>query len=109
MTDIKIDDAMAEALNKLTIDHFFLDQLFMVTTDDNDVELKVINIKELDEKFHGPNTSRLPFSVLLRSNPDIFLHQGMYRFNLDGIGELAIFIVPLGPDEKGHIHEMIFN
>ncbi|HXF09835.1 MAG TPA: hypothetical protein VN625_03555 [Desulfuromonadaceae bacterium] len=45
--------------------------------------------------FHGPNQYRYP--------------QGIYRVSHPKLGSLEIFLVPLGPDEKGMQLEAVFN
>jgi hypothetical protein len=44
---------------------------------------------------------RDPFSVFFLGSDDVVLPQMMYRLSHDGLGELELFLVPIGPDPAG--------
>lgn len=50
-----------------------------------------------------------PFSIVFRGPKDILLPQRIYRMEHTEIGSFEIFLVPIGPDEKGLRYEAIFN
>lgn len=53
--------------------------------------------------------ARPPFSLIfLGSNPFI-LPQRLYKFDLDGIGLVDIFLVPVGKNAKGVSYQAVFN
>jgi hypothetical protein len=52
---------------------------------------------------------RQPFSLVFRGPGDILLPQRIYRMEHDRIGIFELFIVPIGPDEKGLRYESIFT
>lgn len=53
--------------------------------------------------------ARPPFSLIfLGSNPFI-LPQRLYKFDLDGIGPVDIFLVPVGKNGKGVSYQAVFN
>jgi hypothetical protein len=53
--------------------------------------------------------SRQPFSIVFRGPGDVLLPQRIYRTEHDQIGSFELFIVPIGPDEKGLRYEAIFT
>lgn len=57
----------------------------------------------------GPDgATRQQFSLLFRGPPDPQLSQGLWELEHDGMGELALFLVPLGPDADGPRYEAAF-
>jgi hypothetical protein len=54
-------------------------------------------------------SSRESFSVLFHAPKQFRYPQSIYRVSNLQIGELEIFLVPLGPNEKGMQLEAIFN
>ncbi len=56
-----------------------------------------------------PPGSRQPFSIVFRGPGDALLPQRIYRMEHDRIGSFELFIVPIGPDEKGLRYEAIFT
>ncbi|MEZ0578981.1 hypothetical protein [Nocardioides sp. MH1] len=51
---------------------------------------------------------RQQFSLLFRGPADLQLLQGLWLLEHDGLGELALFLVPLGPDAEGPRYEAAF-
>lgn len=56
----------------------------------------------------GPGAPRPAFSLLFHGPPDPLLPQATYRFEHASLGEMGIFIVPLGRDEHGSTYEAFF-
>ena len=52
---------------------------------------------------------RKPFSLVFNGPPTIVLPQAIYCFEHDGIGELAIFIVPIGRSAEAVRYEAVFS
>ena len=53
---------------------------------------------------------REPFSLIFRAeSPQFYLPQGIYQLDHGRHGELHVFLVPIGPDEKGMCFEAVFN
>lgn len=50
-----------------------------------------------------------PFSIVFRGPRGIPLPQRLYRMEHTGIGSFDLFLVPIGPDEKGLLYEAVFN
>ena len=58
----------------------------------------------------GDETGRgRPFSVVFRGPGDVLLPQRIYRMEHAEIGSFELFLVPIGPDEKGQRYEAVFN
>jgi hypothetical protein len=56
-----------------------------------------------------PGMVREAFSLFFRSASQAVLPQGTYVFVHDGMGELEIFIVPVGRELQGIVYEAAFN
>jgi hypothetical protein len=55
----------------------------------------------------GPG--RQPFSVELQAHDATNHGQQMYQLSHPDLGELSLFLVPVGPGERGMCYEIIFN
>jgi len=74
-----------------------------------DVDLtEAIGLKRRGDVVPG-GLEREPFSLLFHGPADMVLAQSTYKFEHDHIGKFDMFIVPVGPDEKGMRYEAIFN
>lgn len=77
-------------------------------SDTLEVQLAAVNL-------HGeqPETQRdgqrRPFSLLFQSTIQSYLPQGIYRMVHAELGELHLFIVPIGPNTTGMRYEAVFN
>jgi hypothetical protein len=79
---------------------------FRVYPEDSDpLDVELISANELGEEPGGGR----PFSVVFRGSGNVALPQRTYRMEHAGIGEFEIFLVPIGPDEKGPRYEAVFN
>lgn len=57
----------------------------------------------------GPDgATRQQFSLLFRGPADPQLGQGVWELEHDELDELALFLVPLGPDADGPRYEAVF-
>lgn len=52
---------------------------------------------------------RDPFALLFRGTPGQVLPQQVHRFSCDGFGDVEIFVVPVGADERGVAYEAVFT
>lgn len=60
--------------------------------------------------FGVPDTIRDdPFALLFRGPGDKPLPQRIYSITHDKMGELTLFLVPVGIDEHGRYYEALFN
>lgn len=61
----------------------------------------------LHEPHGGPRTQ--PYSVYFRGPRQPVLPQAIYRMEHDRVEAMDLFLVPIGPDEKGMRYEAVFN
>lgn len=69
---------------------------------------------ELVEVIEHPSERTHPeaptsFSVEFRGAPDEVLPQSTYRLHHETMGDLDLFLVPVGPDGVGMRYESLFN
>ena len=72
------------------------------------VELELVEVKG----YHpGPNEEggMERFSLFLTGPGDIYLPQHTYALEHPSMGELELFVVPVGRDEAGFHYEVVFN
>ena len=74
------------------------------------LEFELISVTGLGGSPEGESSGhRQPFSIVFRGPRDVLLPQRIYRMEHDRIGSFDLFIVPIGPDEKGLRYEAIFT
>jgi hypothetical protein len=69
--------------------------------------LELVEATEVNGK--APRTERNPFSLIFRGPKTPWVEQKIYRLEHERLGTLDIFLVPLGPDQKGMRYEAIFT
>lgn len=55
------------------------------------------------------STRQERFSLIFRTSNDFFLGQGQRPLEHDVMGQLELFLVPVGRDEDGTYYEAVFN
>ena len=70
-----------------------------------ELEVELISALELGD---APKGGR-PFSLVFRGPGEAPLDQRTYRMEHEEVGLFDIFLVPIGPDEKGPRYEAVFN
>lgn len=100
-------------LENFTVETFseHLGGTFRIRPDDSEaVDVELISATGLGGSAgEEPPDRRQPFSIIFRGPGDILLPQRTYRMEHDQIGSFALFLVPIGPDEKGLKYEAIFT
>lgn len=96
-------------LDTLTHDEFakHLNKMYTISDESNSYEIELVKTEELGQSAKPEN--RKSFSILFRGKSEESLPQQTYKFNGDGLEDQLIFLVPLGPDEKGFLYEAVFN
>ena len=56
-----------------------------------------------------PGMMREPFSLIFRSTTPVVLPQRIYPIKHESMGQLDIFIVPIGRDVRGIVYQAVFN
>jgi hypothetical protein len=70
----------------------------------NAITLELIEVSELRSSRHTGS-----FSIVFREQADVPIHQAMYRFHHAVLGELDLFITPIGQDHHGLYYQSVFN
>lgn len=70
------------------------------------VELELIEAADVGSRR---KSGRQPFSVLFKGPPEPLLPQRTYRLRNDELGELELFLVPVGADAEAVDYEAIFT
>ena len=84
-----------------------LDQPFNLELDSSTYPLKLISVdKHPDSAAMGDHKA---FSVVFRGESTPVLEQQIYRIKHDKLGDMELFIVPIGPDEEGMCYEAVFS
>jgi hypothetical protein len=64
---------------------------------------------EMTEVVDRSNAQLEQFSVLFKGPESPWLQQGIYALKHPRMGELSLFMVPLGPREGGMIYQAVFS
>jgi hypothetical protein len=57
----------------------------------------------------GKGRDRAPFSLIFHGASDSFLPQRMYQIENEKMEPMELFLVPIGPDERGMRYEAVFT
>jgi len=68
-----------------------------------------LELVEISAAVPGPRRAGRPFSLTFRGPRDALLPQSTYRLEHDAMGDLDLFLVPIGPDPQGMCYEAVFN
>jgi hypothetical protein len=100
-------------LGNFTIETFseHLGSTFRIRPDDSEaMDVELISATGLGESTsEEPPDRRQPFSIVFRGPGDVLLPQRIYKMEHEEIGNFELFLVPIGPDEKGLRYEAIFT
>jgi len=72
------------------------------------IPLTLKEAEPLNAAFGLPDV-RPPFSLIFLAADPRVLPQRIYRMEHNGLGELSIFLVPIGKDAKGVSYQATFN
>jgi hypothetical protein len=71
------------------------------------IDAEIIEVIELNTAARDPKLES--FSVIFRSQEQEPVTQGIYRIKHSALGDLNLFLVPIGPDDQGMCFEAVFN
>ena len=71
-------------------------------------ELRLIEVKTLGTIDPNLNT-RQPFSLLFRGPLEPAFQQQILELENSTVGEISLFLVPVGADEEGVLYDAMFN
>ena len=100
---------MLETLERSTFETLLDDIFALQIVDQEDLDLQLVEVKALKPSYASATESREPFSLLFRGPRDRMFHQGTYTLIHADLGELTIFLVPVGPGSDGMDYEAVFN
>src|SRR5438105_12018132 len=94
-------------LEELHIDRFAesINSEFQVV-DHSSVEF-ALQLLEVNERVNSPHQEN--FALLFHGPAPFFLPQGIYKLKHSHLGELDLFLVPVGQDSEGFQYEAVFN
>jgi len=103
MSQIPLDALSAEQFKEQ------LHQPFRIRADEETIEVRLVEVRDLES--HSRREDKSPFSILFAGPSERPLPQRIYRLENDGMGELELFLVNLGPDADGDgmIYEAVFT
>jgi Domain of unknown function (DUF6916) len=70
--------------------------------------LTLVEVEALPARM-APRGARPPFSLIFLGKDPRVLPQRLYRLEHNGMGELVIFLVPIGKDADGVSYQATFN
>jgi hypothetical protein len=73
-------------------------------TDDQQVELELSEVSELKLSDRQEQ-----FAIVFLGPNQVFLGQGLRRFNHEQTGSFELFLVPVAQDARGYSYESVFN
>jgi len=73
----------------------------------NDAESIEAELTEVSQELRSAKQER--FAIVFRGPNELFLGQGMRRFEHDQMQRFELFIVPIGQDKEGTYYEAVFN
>lgn len=83
---------------------------FQVTTDHGTATVRLAAVRSLAGAGQKNPRGREPFSLIFRAESrEFFLPQSVYRIAHPVLGDLDVFLVPVGPDATGMCFEAVFN
>ena len=96
-----------EALTPATFERY-RGSTFRVAGEDDPLDLRLTGIDQLPTEPQGPRPE--PFSLVFTGPFQRPLDQRSYRLEHTDLGELEIFLVPIGYDTDGErLYEAVFN
>jgi hypothetical protein len=72
-----------------------------------DTQMHAIDLIQLADGHSTPKQEQ--FSLLFRGDRNYVFPQQIFPLKHDAIGELDLFLVPVGRDETGTFYEAVFN
>src|SRR5258708_5791721 len=95
-------------LDKVECEQFAacLNQDFEIVVADGTLALKLSEARPLGSR---PESAREPFSLTFLGPAKLRLPQGIYKMTHATLGEMEIFLVPVGADATSSAFEAVFN
>jgi hypothetical protein len=101
---MNLDDLRFETVHPLVGSAFHIS-----VPERGEVDLKIMDVTKVMERVKSTRLKREPFSIYLLGPRDVRFSQGMYPLRHEALGDLEMFIVPLGVHEEGFQYEAVFT
>ncbi|MGZ5049632.1 MAG: DUF6916 family protein [Methylobacter sp.] len=98
-------------MNTLTFDFFepHINSTFIALLDGGlEFSLTLAEVNHLPS-YPFPGKTREPFDLRFHGENSVLLHQMIHRLRHETLGELEIFIVPIGEEAGHYIYQAVFN
>ena len=97
-------------IGELRVETFepLLDKVFEIDFGGGPVASTLIDVKSLTPPS-ADHEGRQPWSLLFRADSDELWEQATYPVRHPDLGELSLFLVPIGPDKEGMQYEAVFT
>ena len=99
-------------LKDITVDSFrpYVGHTFQFLDEATGTQV-ALELAEMEEKRFKAASSdhREPFSLFFRGPEKFYRPQGIHVLEHSEMGRLKVFMVPLQPDEKGSLYQVVFN
>lgn len=98
-------------LSTLTHEHFAacLNQPFLVDSGHGTRVVTELVEVQTHGKLEPGSEKRQRFTVMFRGPMDPHLPQQIYTLGHETLGDLQLFLVPVGPDAEGLLYEAVFS
>ncbi|MCB1814124.1 MAG: hypothetical protein KDK04_20750 [Candidatus Competibacteraceae bacterium] len=83
-----------------------LNQTFDCNTEAEPIRFELLEITGMGSK---PGAKREPYSLVFRGPAEPVLEQGIVPLTHAQLGNIEIFLVPIGPDSQGMCYEAVFT
>ncbi|HEY0107204.1 MAG TPA: hypothetical protein VGB91_14065 [Rhizomicrobium sp.] len=84
-------------------------QVFTVGFADGPAVALTLAEAERLKAYHVPPDGRLPFSLIFLGPSEATLPQRLYWLEQDTLGQIELFLVPVGRDARGVQYQSVFN
>ncbi len=95
---------MLEKLHKESFESLLHEPFHVAVTGSAGFDLDLVEVTE-----HLHSARQESFSVFFHGPASSFIQQGMYRLCHEKLGEVDLFLVPVGRDGDGFQYEAVFN
>ena len=104
--------AMLDALTLATFADCIGQTFLMSAVPDRSFPLALVEARSLASagtRAEAGLRSREPFSLIFRGPGEPVMPQRIYALTHDSLGNLELFLVPIGPDQGGMLYQAIFT
>jgi hypothetical protein len=91
-------------INPTSMAEYVNAEFYVLDDPSNSLRLKLTGIVE-----HVKNESQETFSIFFHGPPTMFMQQGLRHLKNESLGEVSMFLVPVGQDADGFQYEAVFN